>query len=221
MQVRFNQLVAAAIAVAMSATTAFGADQSTSTEHKFEKAKAYHAECEGVQAGEFEQIREKIKAFTDAELMAETMNDPEKLAELSTVVNDPHTIHVMASCASEPVMWNTWMRNGTDFNKMTAAATKMMNPAGMMKWMMAPMNPKIWQSMTAHMNPEKYTKWATAAGNPTFYKPVTNMADPKWYESRVQWASDPNTFTPFTNMFAMFMPTATAPAKPAEKPTAE
>ena len=117
----FKKVAAAATVVAVSATAGFAGEAKKDAEHKFEKAAGYYTECTGATSAEFQKIKPKIKAFTDAELMAETLNDPERLAELSAIVNDPHTIHVMASCATEPVMWDTWMRNGTDFNKMAAS----------------------------------------------------------------------------------------------------
>ncbi len=201
MRSAIKRILTTAAVVAVTATGALAEDRTKAMEHKFEKAADYYAECQGASKGDFAKIKSQLKAFTDVEIMAETMNDPEKLAALSAVVNDPHTIHVMTSCATEPVMWDTWMRNGTDINKMAAAMTKMMNPVGMMKWMMAPMNPKIWQAMMAHMSPEKYTKWTVAMANPTFYQPVTNLADAKWYGPRINWMSDPKSFAP---MFAMF-----------------
>lgn len=200
---------AAAVAIISIAGSAIAAEQvQDPAEHKFEKAAEYYAQCNAATSADFEKIKDEIKAFTDAEIMAETVNDPEKFFALMDIVNDPHTIHVMASCATEPVMWDTWMRNGTDFNKMTSAMVKMMNPAGMMKWMIAPMNPKIWQSMMEHMNPEKYTKWTVAMANPTFYSPATSMLDPKWYESRIAWMSKPESYAPLLNMFS------TTPAQP-------
>ena len=215
MKSTIKSLLAAVAISAIAATGASAQDATQDSEHKFEKAKAYHAECTGATSAAFEEIKPKIKAFTDAEIMAETINDPEKFTALMATVNDPHTMHVMANCATEPVMWDTWVRNGTDMNKLTAAMTKMMNPEGMMKWMMAPMNPKVWQAMMAHMSPDKYVKWAAAPMNPAFYSPVTSMADPKWYEPRVAWLANPDSYAPFTSMFSMF----TVPSgedKPAE-----
>ena len=46
---------------------------------------------------------------------------------LMTVVKNPCTIHVMTKCATEPVMWDTWMSGMTDFNKMSRAMGHFMN----------------------------------------------------------------------------------------------
>ena len=79
--------------------------------------------------------------------MAKTMSNPEKFMELMAVVNDPHTIHTMTKCATEPVMWDTWLSGMTDFNKMTRAMTMMMNLQVIMSWMAVPMNPKMYAPM--------------------------------------------------------------------------
>lgn len=174
-----------------------------SGEHKYERAADYYAECEGAEVEDFAKIQEQVRAFTDMKLMAATVNDPEKFFALMAVVNDPHTIHVMASCASEPVMWDTWMTGGTDMNNWLAAMGNMMNPAGMMKWMMAPMNPAIWEQMMTHADPVRYAKWSAALMNPSFYSPVTNMTKAEWYETRVDWLADPDSFEPILNFMMM------------------
>lgn len=180
--------------------------QSANGEHKFIKAAGYYTECKGATEAKFEEIKPKLRAFTDAEIMAETVNDPEKFFALMDVVNDPHTIHVMSRCATEPVMWNTWMRGLTNPTKMTAAMVKSMNPAGMMKWMMAPANPKLWNVMMSQFSGEKIQKWSVAAVNPTFYNPITVMADPNWYAPRLEWMANPASYAPMFAMFGMAAP---------------
>jgi len=172
-------------------------------EHKFEQAAEYYGECEGAEVEDFAKIREQVKAFTDIKLMTATVNDPEKFFALMSVVNDPHTIHVMSSCATEPVMWDTWMEGGTDMDNWLVAMSNMINPAGMMKWMMAPMNPKIWEQMLTHADPARYAKWSAALMNPTFYSPVTNMTQAEWYEKRASWLSDPESMQPLLNFMMM------------------
>ena len=160
---------------------------STSSEHKFELAKQYYGDCTNADDSRFEQIRPHLKAFTDAEVMAKTMSDPGKFMELMAVVNDPHTIHTMTKCATEPVMWDTWLSGMTDFNKMARAMTMMMNPQVIMSWMAAPMNPKMYAPMMQMMNPEYYMKWMTAMTNPVFYEPIYSLANPQWYAPRINW----------------------------------
>ena len=133
--------------------------------------------------------------------MAQMMADPAKFAKLMQITSDPRTLHVMMNCATEPVMWDTWMRGLTDWQKMSRAMTYFMNPGMYMAWMMAPMNPHIYASMTRMMSPQMYNHWMVALMNPMFYQPMFAFMDPNWYTPRIQWMMDPRTFQPFFNMF--------------------
>ena len=210
--------LAAALAMALAATAGHAAETKTSPEHKFEKAVGYYTQCKNASRKEFEDIKPYLRAFTDSEVMAETVNDPEKFFKLMEIINDPRTIHVMMNCSTEPVMWDTWMRGLTDGQKLMSAAVKMMRPDGMVKWMMSPMNPKIWLSMMQHMDPNRYTRWAVAMGNPDFYKPLTDFFDPQWYEPRLAWLGDPKSYAPLAEALSISSLTAQAPGGKQDKP---
>ncbi len=210
-----------ALWVVMGIGTAVAADNTAASEHKFEKAKKYYAECQGVQGDDFEKIRGHMKAFTDMEIMADYMADPGKMAQLMSIVNDPRTLHVMMKCSTEPVMWDTWMKNATDPNKMMRVGMRFMNPMMYMNWMMAPMNPQVWNSMTSMMSMDSLGRWGTALVNPTFYQPMlAPMTDPNWYTPRMQWMMNPQSMQPMFGMFNMtgMAPTAAAPAPAAAAP---
>jgi hypothetical protein len=91
-------------------------EKGNAAEHKFELARQYYGQCAATDSSEFDAIKPQLRAFTDMEVMAETMADPAKFMQLMAVVNDPRSIHVMTKCATEPVMWDTWMSGMTDFN---------------------------------------------------------------------------------------------------------
>ena len=180
-------------------------------EHKFELAKQYYGQCKGVSADDFENIRTYMKAFTDAEAMAETMADPVRFFQLVNIVNDPRTIHVMMKCSTEPVMWDTWMRGATDYEKMTRAMMRFANPGMVMAWMMAPMNPQVWKPVAEMADPNRYmVTWAQALANPTFYDPMLAPLDPAWQQKRIDWFMNPASFQPFFQMFNAFAGPATS-----------
>lgn len=175
----------------------------TQAEHKFELAKQYYGDCVNADEQRFQNILPQLKAFTDMEIMADTMADPAKFAKLMTVVNDPHTIHVMTKCATEPVMWDTWMRGMTDFNKMTRVMMRFMNPNMYFAWMMAPMNPAMYQPMMQFADPNYYTRWMTAMMNPVYYEPMTSLMNPNWYVPRINWMMNPQSMQPMFDMMGM------------------
>ena len=212
-----NVIAALALAAGFGFATAASAQQSDPAEHKFELAKQYYGDCSNADGAKFEAIRPQLKAFTDMEVMAEHMADPARFAQLMAVVNDPHTIHVMTKCASEPVMWDTWMRGMTDFNKMSRAMMRFMNPNMYMSWMMAPMNPAMYQPMMQMADPHYFNRWMTALGNPVFYQPAMSLMDPNWYMPRFNWMMNPQSMQPMFNMMNMgsYAVPPAAPAAPA------
>lgn len=172
-------------------------------QHRFELAKQYYGQCQNADAEKFELIRPYLQAFTDVEVMADTMADPSKFMKMMAAVNDPHTLHVMTKCAAEPVMWDTWVRNASDMNKMSRAMTRFMNPGMYFAWMSAAMNPATYEPMMKMSDPAYFNKWMIALGNPTFYEPVTSLADPNWYAPRFAWMANPQSMQPFFNMMNM------------------
>jgi hypothetical protein len=182
-------------------------------EHKFELARQYYGQCTNTEDAQFDAIMPHLKAFTDMEIMAQTMADPARFAQLMAVVNDPRTIHVMTKCATEPVMWDTWMAGMTDFNKMSRTMGHFMNPNMYMNWMMAPMNPAMYQPMMQMGNPDYYNRWMSAMMNPAFYQPVTSLGDPNWYTPRINWMMNPQSMHPMFDMMNMenYMAMQTAP----------
>ena len=210
-----STLAALALAAGISFASVASGQQNDPAEHKFELAKQYYGDCTNADSAKFEAIRPQLKAFTDMEVMAEHMADPARFAQLMAVVNDPHTIHVMTKCATEPVMWDTWMRGMTDFNKMSRAMMRFMNPNMYMSWMMAPMNPAMYQPMMQMADPNYYNRWMTAIGNPVFYQPAMSLMDPNWYMPRFNWMMNPQSMQPMFNMMNMGAYAApTAPAGP-------
>jgi hypothetical protein len=187
--------------------------QAVAAEHKFELAKQYYGQCAATDSSQFDAIKPQLQAFTDMEVMAETMADPVRFMQLMTVVNDPRTIHVMSKCAVEPVMWDTWMKGMTDFNKMGRSMAHFMNPNMYLSWMTASMNPAMYQPLMQMADPAYYSRWMTALANPVFYQPVMALADPNWYAPRVNWMMDPQSMQPIFNMMNMgsyFNPATTA-----------
>ncbi len=189
------------------------AEPAEAAEHKFELAKQYYGQCTNTEDAQFDSIRPYLTAFTDMEVMAQTMADPARFAQLMAVVNDPRTIHVMTKCATEPAMWNTWMAGMTDFDKMSRSMGHFMNPNMYFNWMMAPMNPAMYQSMMQMGSPDYYNRWMSAMMNPAFYQPITSLADPDWYTPRINWMMSPQSMQPMFDMMNMenYMAMQTAP----------
>ena len=182
------------------ANTPVQTEREQAMEHKFDKAKNYYTECKNTSDEDFEAIQPYLKAFTDVEVMADTMANPVQFAKFIQVVNDPRTMHVMMKCSTEPVMWDTWVRGLSDPTKLMNAAMRFMNPMVYFNWAMAPMNPEMYAPMTVMMSPQYYEKWATAMANPAFYNPFFAMMNPNWYTPRLEWMMNPESYSPMFGM---------------------
>lgn len=87
---KIMQRFAATVAIcAITATSVIAAEAADATENQFEKAEAYWNRCVTASSADFAKIRAKIKEFIDVELMAETMNAPEKYTKWGTSVSNP------------------------------------------------------------------------------------------------------------------------------------
>ncbi len=194
-------LALALSAPALAQEVAVSSDRELAIEHKFEKAKVYHGECSHTESAEFEAIRPYLKAFTDVEVMTATMADPVRTARLMQVVSDPRTMHVMMKCATEPVMWDTWMRGMTDLDKMFRASLVFANPLTWLNWMAAPLQGEVYAAMFGMISPQNLERWGTALVNPTFYEPMYEpLVSLDWYTPRLAWMTDPASWQPLIDM---------------------
>lgn len=197
--------------------TAIAQSETTDPEHKFELAKGYYQECEGRDSEHFEQIRPYIKAFTDMKVMADTMADPRRLMKLIDVVNDPATVHIMAKCSTEPVMWDTWVRGVTSLNSYLYAMTKAIDPNLYLNWTTAWFDLELYKNMVSQMDPRRYLDWASSAMRPQFYNPLTGLLELDWYTKRLNWMLSLDSYKPALNLMTLgqidaLKPKAEAPA---------
>ena len=143
----------------------------------------YTADCTGLQA------------FSDPEVMANTMADPNKFMELVVLMGKPETAQAMMECSTDPQQWNTWMAGMSNPTKMMNAFAVFMNPQMYMNWMAASMNPQTYQAaMNTYMNPALYMQWMTATSNPAYYQSMYKFMDPKWQQQSTAWMMDPNNY---------------------------
>lgn len=150
------------------------------------------------------EYAEACTTFSDPEVFANTMADPNKFMQLVAQMSNPQTAQALMECSSNPQQWNTWMASMSNPTKMMNAAAMFMNPQVYMNWMTASMNPQTYQAaMNTYMNPALYMQWMTAAANPAFYQPMYKMMDTNWQQQSATSMMDPKNYQ---QMFAAMMP---------------
>jgi hypothetical protein len=103
-----------------------------------------------------------------------------------------------------------------DPNFYTALLTQLSDPGKMMRWMMMPMDPKMWNMMMQGLNPNMYMKWMMAPLDPKLWQMGMNTMNPNLYMSWLGTSMNPQTYGPtwssFMNPAALVPTTGAAPA---------
>lgn len=139
----------------------------------------------------------RLLAFTNGAIMTDMVTEPAEFARLMEAAADPRSVQAMMACAPGPTVWDSWIASLSDPDTMSEAASRIMNPAFFARWMMAPMDPEVQQTMARMMNPTNAARWAGAISTPGFHAPMLRFMDPGFYTARMQWLSDADTFKPF------------------------
>jgi hypothetical protein len=153
--------------------------------------------CEKMGPESLHNLSPRLLAFTNGAIMTDMVTDPAQFARLMEAATEPHSMQAMMSCAPGPTVWDAWIASLSDPDTMSQAASRIMNPAFFARWMMAPMDPEVQQSMARMMNPANAAQWAGAIATPSFHAPMFRLMDPGFYTARLQWLSDADTFKPF------------------------
>jgi hypothetical protein len=74
-----------------------------------------------------------------------------------------------------------WLAAGMDPNFYTALLTQFSDPGKMMRWLMMPMDPKMWGLMMQSLNPAVYMKWMMAPLDPRWMQAMIAPMNPATY----------------------------------------
>jgi hypothetical protein len=155
------------------------------------------ARCEKMGPESLHTLSPRLLAFTNGAIMTDMVTDPAQFARLLEAASEPHSMQAMMSCAPGPTVWDAWIASLSDPDTMSQATSRIMNPAFFARWMMAPMDPEVQQSMARMTNPAGAARWVGAISRPGFHAPMLRFMDPGFYTARIQWLSDADTFKPF------------------------
>jgi hypothetical protein len=142
----------------------------------------------------------RLLAFTNGAIMTDMVTQPAEFARLMEAAAEPCSMQAMMACAPGPTVWDSWIASLSDPDTMSQAASRIMNPEFFARWMMAPMDPEVQQSMARMTNPAGAARWVGAISRPGFHAPMLRFMDPGFYTARMQWLSDANTFKPFMSL---------------------
>lgn len=129
-----------------------------------------------------------INAMSDPSMvpaMGVQMMEPGNLLRSMTTMMQPGTTANYMQFMLDPSIYMKW--GGAMMNPMwyTQIATSMADPGKMMRWMMMPMDPKMWNMGMQAMNPNLYMKWMMTPTDPRAMSLMFAPMNPQLYGSMV------------------------------------
>ncbi|ODU90109.1 MAG: hypothetical protein BGO61_06015 [Thiobacillus sp. 65-69] len=148
--------------------------------------------------GRMTDFTQNASAFKDpAQFAAWTnaMTDPSMVAAMGIQMMEPGNMLRSMTTMMQPGTVNNYMQfmdpsvymkwGGTMMNPMwyTQMATSMADPSKMMRWVMLPMDPKMWNMGMQAMNPNLYMKWMMTPTDPRAMSLMFAPMNPQLYGS--------------------------------------
>jgi len=121
----------------------------------------------------------------------------------------------------DPSVSNTWLATLMDPRFLEAVTVTLTDPGKLMRWVMAPLDPKVLSGAMSLMDPNTYAKAGAQAANPNIAAPVLIPLNPNWYGNWAGTAMAPQTYGPtYGNWMAAPMQVPAFPTFPMYMPAA-
>ena len=155
---------------------------------------------------------------------SKAMMDPNLYLQSTASLMDPRAYSNFAK-AMDPVVLAGWTQALMDPQFISAATTVMTDPNKLMRWVMAPMDPRALGLLMNSLNPNTYVKFAGAVTDPRVTSLATAPLNPNWYGAWLGNMANPQAYGPtMNNLLRMpgyggIQPAAMAPMSPQAMPT--
>lgn len=112
--------------------------------------------------------------------MASGMMDPGGWLNMMNSAAHPDAVRNMVQML-DPNVTIKWINASADPAFYTALLTQLTDPGKLMRWGMAPLDPKLWDLTLSMFNPNTYIRWPMAALDPRAWNLMGNIANPALY----------------------------------------
>jgi hypothetical protein len=139
-----------------------------------------------------------LAAVSEPEFLIEAgkaMMDPNLYLQSTSSLMDPRAYGNFAK-AMDPVVLAAWSQALMDPQFISAATTVMTDPNKLMRWMMAPVDPRALGMLLNTLNPNTYLKFAGAALDPRTLNMATAPMNPSWYGGWIGNMANPQAYGP-------------------------
>ena len=109
------------------------------------------------------------------------MLDPGVWANMTLSMLNPAAYGAWMPLMTDPNVYTKWLAASLDPNFYTALLTQFSDPGKMLRWMMLPADPKLWNMMLQSMNPAVYLKWMMAPFDPRWLQAGISTINPNVY----------------------------------------
>jgi len=126
---------------------------------------------------------------------SKAMMDPNLYLQSTSSLMDPRAYGNFAK-AVDPVVLASWSQALMDPQFISAMTTVMTDPNKLMRWLMAPVDPRALGLLMNSLNPNTYLKFAGAALDPRTLNMATAPLNPSWYGGWLGNMANPQSYGP-------------------------
>jgi outer membrane protein OmpA-like peptidoglycan-associated protein len=137
--------------------------------------------------------------------MANSMMDPGGWLNMMNSAAHPDAVRNLLAFA-DPAIYLKWTAAGLDPNFLTAVLAQLSDPGKLMRWGMAPLDPKLWGVLGNTLNPNTYIRWPMAALDPRAWNLMGTVANPALYTGMLGAVVNPNAYGQGANSWLTWAP---------------
>lgn len=137
--------------------------------------------------------------------MVNSMMDPGSWLNMMNSIAHPDAVRNLTEFA-DPNIYMKWATASLDPNFYTALLTQTSDPGKLMRWLMLPVDPRLWNLMLNGLNPNTYIRWMMSPMDPRAWSLMGNVANPALYTGMAGVFVNPQSYGPGTNAWLAWRP---------------
>ena len=126
---------------------------------------------------------------------AKSMMEPNLYMQSTSTLLDPRAYGNFAK-AMDPAVIAAWAGALTDPQFISATQTVVVDPGKLIRWVMAPLDPKLLALAANALNPNVYLHWISAPLDPRVASMAAAPANPNWYGAWLSGMTNPQAYGP-------------------------
>lgn len=141
-----------------------------------------------------------LDAFTDPSIFLEFADrsmEPQAYVRTLSSMLEPAAVRNHLEW-SNPEIYNQWAQAAAEPQFLSAVNTIVSDPGRMVRWLMLPLDERVWKLTSKSLNPETWLKWLNAPADPNTEALIAKAANPETARLWMEALTNPNN-TPWFN----------------------